>query len=143
MSKKCFERNRFFLKGTIRKQIDFSKTDQNRSLPAPPLSKACSAEAVRIELPEGPAALSHLGRMSTGEAILRRKSVRYYSEAAISLIKLACLLWATRGDSHRFYTNVFHGNRLRLLLLLGHQVSHCSTMRSNRSWTSSPTFFST
>lgn len=97
MSGKQYEDYRFFLKDTIRKQIDFSLTDQSRGLPPPPLQKPCPPEVVRIELPDGAEALKRLGRLSVGEAIVRRESVRRYADTPFSLDELAALLWATQG----------------------------------------------
>jgi SagB-type dehydrogenase family enzyme len=92
-----FESNRFFLKDTIRQQIDFSATDQARRLPPPPLQAPCPPEAVRIDLPEGRAALARLARMPVGEAIARRESVRQYDAGPLTLEELSALLWATQG----------------------------------------------
>ena len=92
-----FAANRFFLKDSIRQQIDFSQTDQNRGLPPPPLQAPCPPEAVRIDLPDGREALARLGRMPVGEAIARRESVRQYDATPLSLEELAALLWATQG----------------------------------------------
>ncbi|MBI3987113.1 MAG: SagB/ThcOx family dehydrogenase [Lentisphaerae bacterium] len=97
MSSKRFEANRFFLKDSVRQQIDFSRTDQSRRLPAPPLQKPCPPDAVRVELPDGSAALARLGRMPLGEAIARRESVRDYTAAPLAIEELALLLWATQG----------------------------------------------
>jgi SagB-type dehydrogenase family enzyme len=96
-SDKPFEKNRFFLKDTIRQQIDFSRTGQNRHVPAPPVQKPTLPDAVRIHLPDGAAALARLGRMPIGEAISRRESVRDYSAVAFSQEELSALLWATQG----------------------------------------------
>jgi SagB-type dehydrogenase family enzyme len=95
--KKHFEANRFFLKDTIRQQIDFSSTDQSRNLPAPPLQKPCTADVPRIHLPNGQEALTRLGRMPVGEAIAFRESVRQYKSDPLMLEELAALLWATQG----------------------------------------------
>ncbi|MBN1138486.1 MAG: SagB/ThcOx family dehydrogenase [Anaerolineae bacterium] len=92
-----FEANRSFLKDSIRQQIDFVRTDQNRGLPPPPLQAPCPPDAVRIDLPDGRAALARLGRMAVGEAIARRESVRHYDPAPLTLEELAALLWATQG----------------------------------------------
>jgi hypothetical protein len=89
--------NRFFLKDSIRQQIDFSRTDQNRGLPPPPLQAPCPPDAVRIDLPDGREALARLGRMPVGEAIARRESVRQYDATPLTLEQLAALLWATQG----------------------------------------------
>ena len=56
-----FDTYRFFLKDTIRQQIDFRQTEQNRFVPAPPLQKPCPAEAARTALPDGKAALRTVG----------------------------------------------------------------------------------
>ncbi len=97
MSKKHFEANRFFLKDTIRKQIDFSRTAQSQGRPAPPLQKLCPADVPRIDLPSGKNTLMKLGKMPVGEAIAFRESVRQYKTDALTLEELSALLWATQG----------------------------------------------
>lgn len=92
-----FDANRFFLKDTIRQQIDFSRTAQSRQLPAPPLHKACPPGVVRMALPDGAASLARLGRMPIGEAITQRESVRAYAATPLTTEELAALLWATQG----------------------------------------------
>jgi len=96
-SDKPFEQNRFFLKDTIRLQINFRHTAQNRHVPAPPVQKPIPPDTVRIKLPDGAAALARLGRMPIGEAIIRRESVRDYSTAPLTIEELSALLWATQG----------------------------------------------
>lgn len=97
MSKKHFEANRFFLKDTIRQQIDFSQTDQSQRLPAPPMQKPCPPDVTRIDLPGGKDALIKLGRMPVGEALAFRESVRQYKPEPLTLEELSALLWATQG----------------------------------------------
>lgn len=97
MTNKHFETNRFFLKDTIRQQIDFSRTGQSRHVPAPPLQKPCPQDVVRIDLPDGAVALDRLACMSVGEAIRRRESVRQYAPGPLTLEELAALLSATQG----------------------------------------------
>ena len=92
-----FEANRFFLKDSIRQQVDFSQTDQSRGLPPPPLQVPCPLDAVRVDLPDGRTALARLGRMAVGEAIARRESVRRFEAVPLTLEELAALLWATQG----------------------------------------------
>ena len=92
-----FDQNRFFLKDTIRRAVDFSQTAQNRRLPAPPLQKPCPEDAPRVTLPDGSASLSRLCRMSVADAIIRRESVRSYSGRALTLEELSALLWGTQG----------------------------------------------
>jgi SagB-type dehydrogenase family enzyme len=97
MSKKHFEANRFFLKDTIRQQIDFSQTDQSRNLPPPPMQKFCPANVPRIDLPSGKDALVKLGKLPVGEAIAFRESVRQYKTDSLTLEELSALLWSTQG----------------------------------------------
>ena len=97
MSNVKFEANRSFLKDSIRQQIDFSRTAQSRRLPPPPLQAPCPPDLARIDLPDGRAVLTELGRMPVGEAIARRESVRQYEAAPLTLEELAALLWATQG----------------------------------------------
>jgi SagB-type dehydrogenase family enzyme len=92
-----FETNRFFLKDTIRQQVDFSGTAQSRRLPAPPLQKPCPKDALRIDLPDGNEALNKLAGMPLSDAILRRESVRQYSPDPLTLDELSALLAATQG----------------------------------------------
>ncbi len=96
---KCnsIEENRYFLKDSIRLQIDFSQTAQNRGLPPPSLQKPCPEDVLRIALPDGKETLERLGNKAVGECILQRKSVRNYTNAPLSLDELSMLLYATQG----------------------------------------------
>lgn len=51
MEKELLIRYRSFLKDSIRKEIDFSKTDQFRGVPPPPIEKPCPPDAEITELP--------------------------------------------------------------------------------------------
>jgi SagB-type dehydrogenase family enzyme len=97
MSKKHFEANRFFLKDTIRQQIDFSRTAQSQGLSAPPMQKPCPADVPKIDLPSGKDTLMKLSKMPVGEAIAFRESVRQYKPDPLTLEELSALLWATQG----------------------------------------------
>ena len=92
-----FERNRYFLKDTVRQSIDFSATPQSRQVPAPPLQKPCPAGASRIDLPDGAASASRLCSMGVADAIRQRESVRSYTADALTIEELSALLWATQG----------------------------------------------
>ena len=95
---KRFRDNRFFLKDTVRQRIDFGTTPQSRRAPAPPLQKPCPPGAVRLDLPDGAAAMSRLCSSTTvADAILQRESVRSYGTDALTLEALSALLWATQG----------------------------------------------
>jgi len=77
--------------------VDFARTGQSQGLPAPPPQKPCSAEVVRIDLPDGQKALAKLGELPLGKAILERESIRHYTSDSLSLEELSLLLWATQG----------------------------------------------
>ena len=96
---KCnsIEENRYFLKDSIRLQIEFSQTAQNHGLEPPPLQKPCPEDIPRITLPDGKATLARLGNKTVGECILQRKSVRNYTNAPLTLDELSMLLYATQG----------------------------------------------
>ena len=97
MPNQRFEANRFFLKDTVRQQVDFARTGQSLGEPPPPVQKACAPDVPRIDLPDGSAALAELAHMPLGEAVIRRQSRRDYSPAPLSLEELSLLLWATQG----------------------------------------------
>lgn len=97
MSGGKFDLNRFFLKDTIRKRINFSQTAQSLGLAAPPLQKPCPQDMAKIDLPRGAEALNHLMKMPVGEAMARRESIRQYKASPLTLQELSALLWATQG----------------------------------------------
>ena len=51
MHEPSIDRYRYFLKDTIRQEIDFSQTDQHRGIEPPPLEKPFPADAKRLDLP--------------------------------------------------------------------------------------------
>jgi len=91
------ERNRYFLKDSVRLELDFSQTAQNRGVAPPPLQKPCLEGIPRIALPDGNETLERLGGKAVGECILQRKSVRKYTNVPLTLDELSMLLWATQG----------------------------------------------
>jgi SagB-type dehydrogenase family enzyme len=97
MTQGKFDAQRFFLKDTIRKRINFLQTEQSAGLAAPPLQKPCPPEIPRVDLPDGAKALARLAKMPVGEAVVRRESLREYSADPLNLEELAALLWATQG----------------------------------------------
>jgi SagB-type dehydrogenase family enzyme len=96
VDERSLELFRYFLKDSIRDEIDFSHTEQARGLPAPPIEKPFAATARRIALP-GADAFDGLGRVAVVDALRRRQSVRHFIEKPLSLTELAFLLWATQG----------------------------------------------
>ncbi len=86
--------NRDFLKDTVRKKTDFSKTDQNKDVPPPPVQKPVPEDATLIELPEVDSLTIDTSLVT---AISNRKSRRSFSDQSISLDELSFLLWSTQG----------------------------------------------
>jgi SagB-type dehydrogenase family enzyme len=89
------ERYRYFLKDSIRKTIDFSRTDQNRGITAPPIAKPYPLDAPRISL-----LIEDWEKkfdLSLVSAMENRKSRRKYTEEPLSIEEISFLLWATQG----------------------------------------------
>ena len=89
------KQSRFFLKDTIRKQIDFSQTDQSLGVHVPPIEKPCAPDSRRIDLPRP--GTWKISSKDVEEAIGQRRSRRDFSPETLSLDELAFLLWATQG----------------------------------------------
>ncbi len=87
------DRGRHFLKDSVRKSVDFSRTDQYLGVEPPPIQKPLPGEAMVIELPDP----HGLGKIPMEEAISSRESRRSYLPENISLAELSFLLWATQG----------------------------------------------
>lgn len=88
--------HRYFLKDTIRKTINFSATDQSRSLPPPPVEKPYNPDTELIDLVP-PNKFDSLPRVDLLSAINNRQSRRKYSNVSVTLSELSFLLWATQG----------------------------------------------
>jgi SagB-type dehydrogenase family enzyme len=89
------KRYRNFLKDSIRKTIDFSKTDQNQGVPAPFIEKTYSSGSVLIKLET--VNWEEIYQVQLTEAIKNRESRRNYSGEPLSLRELSFLLWAVQG----------------------------------------------
>jgi SagB-type dehydrogenase family enzyme len=100
MEAELIKQHRSFLKDSIRKSIDFSKTDQSRGIAPPPVEKPYPKDATRIGLPPYDPAGS-LGKRDLRSAIEDRKSRRSYSTEPMAIEELAFLLWATQGVRQR------------------------------------------
>ncbi|MCU0599713.1 MAG: SagB/ThcOx family dehydrogenase [Desulfobacterales bacterium] len=96
MDKELFNQFRNFLKDSIRKRIDFSKTDQNRGVPVPPIETPYPAEVVKIDLPK-PGQWKQIKSVDLISAIGNRKSRRAYMKTPFTLDEVSFLLWATQG----------------------------------------------
>ena len=96
MDRKILDTYRSFLKDSIRQTVDFSRTDQNRRIPPPPIEKPYATESYRINLP-GADQLTGIGHVDLKTAIGKRESCRTYADEPLSLEELSFLLWATQG----------------------------------------------
>jgi SagB-type dehydrogenase family enzyme len=85
-----------FLKDNIRKRINFSHTDQNQGVPAPPIEKPYPAEARRIDLIR-PGEWKDIRPVELSAAIGNRESRRFFLAEPLSIEELSFLLWATQG----------------------------------------------
>ncbi len=86
--------NRDFLKDSVRKRTDFSKTDQNRGVPPPPIQKQVTDDAKIIDLPQP---MHWKIKVGLAEAIFQRRSRRSFSKKSLAIEELSFLLRATHG----------------------------------------------
>jgi len=93
MENELLKKYRSFLKDSIRKGIDFSKTDQHRGIAPPPIEKPYPKDARRINLPP----FTDLGKFDLKDAIRNRESRRSYSSGPMTVEDLSFLLWSTQG----------------------------------------------
>ena len=89
---------RFFLKDTIRKSIDFRKSDQHRGVPAPPIEEKTEDNSPRIALSDVAVSLDQLPKMDVAEAMVNRCSRRRFTDEYLKVDELSFLLWATQGQ---------------------------------------------
>jgi len=87
---------REFLKDSIRKRIDFSRTAQSRGEAPPPRQKPCPAGTKKIALTKV-GEWKDIPAITLEDAIARRRSRRSYTKQGLSLEELSFLLWATQG----------------------------------------------
>ena len=95
MEESLRNRNRDFLKDTVRGTIDFSRTDQHRGVPPPPLEKPFPAGATRIGLV--PRGRWNVKPCELEAAMANRQSRRSFTREPLGLDELSFLLWATQG----------------------------------------------
>lgn len=96
MDKELIKTYRLFLKDSIRKVIDFSKTDQNRGIDPPPIQKDYPKDAKLFDLVKY-GQLKNIKRIDLKTAIYNRESRRSYSSQPLAIEELSFLLWATQG----------------------------------------------
>lgn len=94
------EKYRYFLKDTVRLGIDFSRTDQSRGIPAPPLEKPVATDATRVDLVRSDQWQS-IGAVDLQTAIRNRQSRRGFKNRPLRSEELSFLLWATQGIRQR------------------------------------------
>jgi SagB-type dehydrogenase family enzyme len=96
MQQQSMEQNRYLMKDSVRKTIDFSATDQSAGVPPPPIEKGYSTDAERIDLiPQDK--FRALPKADLLSAIADRRSQRKFSETPLTLEELSFLLWVTQG----------------------------------------------
>lgn len=92
------EEYRYFLKDSIRKVIDFRKSDQSRGVPMPPEEEKVNPDLPRISLPGPEEWRQFVKNTDLVDIIGGRQSRRRFSGASLSPQELAFLLWATQGQ---------------------------------------------
>jgi SagB-type dehydrogenase family enzyme len=95
-----FEQYRYFLKDSVRKTIDFARTDQSQAVIPPPIEKAFPPKAERIDLLL-PRDFDRLPKTDVLSAIRSRESRRGFTDMPLTLEELSFLLWATQGIRQR------------------------------------------
>lgn len=90
------DQGRWFLKDTVRQNLDFSRIDQYRGVQPPPLEKPFAAGGKRIGLCP-PGHWKSLGRIDLETAVRSRESRRRFTSEPLTLEELSYLLWATQG----------------------------------------------
>ncbi len=88
--------DRNFLKDSVRKTTDFSKTAQSRGIAPPPIEKPSPPGAKKITLTSF-GKWENIRNVSVEEAIRLRKSHRSFTKDSMKLDELSFLLWATQG----------------------------------------------
>ncbi len=96
MQESPIQQFRFFLKDNVRKNVDFSETDQSRGVSAPPLQKPYPAGADIIPLPNAEAWTS-IPSVDLLTAMANRRSHRTFLSEPLTVEELAFLLWSTQG----------------------------------------------
>jgi len=96
MDRSSRDRFRAFLKDTVRQQVDFNNTDQNRGIAPPPLEKPIPAGAQCIDLVPAEK-LRDISVMDVFTAIAQRRSRRVFNPVPLTMKELSFLLWATQG----------------------------------------------
>ncbi|MDO5725913.1 MAG: SagB/ThcOx family dehydrogenase [Tissierellia bacterium] len=86
---------REFLRDNIRLQTDFQNTDQSRGKAMPAIQKPTGENQKIISLPDWKNC--KLSNNDFKDILIKRQSIRSYSEESLSLEELSWLLYATQG----------------------------------------------
>lgn len=100
MTNDLITKYRNFLKDSVRKEIDFSTTDQRKGIEAPPIQKPYSSDKKIIKLSKK----DEWHTINTSDlisAIEERRSERKFIIEPLSLEEISFLLWATQGIKKR------------------------------------------
>ena len=84
MDEDLIEKYRYFLKDSIRKEIDFSQTWQNSGSDIPPIEKPYQVDAIRIDLVK-PGMWKNIAGIDLITAIRNRQSRRTYTNEPLTL----------------------------------------------------------
>src|SRR5208337_2285778 len=90
------DRFRDFLKDTVRQEVDFTNTDQNRGIAPPPIEKPIPSGSQCIDLVPAEK-LRDISVIDVFTAIDHRRSHRVFNAVPLSMQELSFLLWATQG----------------------------------------------
>lgn len=97
MADELIKCHREFLKDTLRKDFDFSQTDQHQGVPAPPVQKPFDPAARRVPLPTSTDSVKDIPDIDLKSAIVNRESRRHYLPDPLSPTELSFLLYCTQG----------------------------------------------
>jgi SagB-type dehydrogenase family enzyme len=97
MTERTIDGYRYFLKDSIRKEIEFRLTDQSQGKAPPPLQKPPEPGKEIFDLPDPSREFLERFDLPLSQAILRRMSVRQFSDESLTIDELSFLLWATQG----------------------------------------------
>jgi len=96
MKKPLLDQYRYFLKDSVRLTIDFSRTDQSRRIPAPPIEKPFLPDSKCVDLIKNKK-FQKINDINLKYAIENRKSHRHFKSEPLTIEDLSFLLWATQG----------------------------------------------
>lgn len=97
MKNDLIKQHREFLKDSLRKEYNFSQTDQHKGVPAPPVQKPCDPAVRRVSLLSPEDWKGSISGVDLESAILNRESRRHYTPVPVTRAELSFLLYCTQG----------------------------------------------